>query len=69
MFQPPQIDYRENPSAGNGDGSAHVTREDPNAGGIVLGPILDHSYDSSDYVGDAAPLTDASQSAPAGVQP
>ena len=63
-FDPPQVDYRADPSAGNEDGSAHVTRDDPNAGGTVYGPQPDDSFHSYDVVGDARAFNDLSPSAP-----
>jgi hypothetical protein len=54
-FQPPQIDYREHPSAGNSDALDHPDREDPNRGGTVFGPQPDDSFHAYDTVGDAEP--------------
>jgi hypothetical protein len=63
-FQPPQVDYREQPSAGNSDAIDHLTRDDPNCGGTVYGPQPDDSFHSYDVVGDAKKFNDLTPSAP-----
>jgi hypothetical protein len=68
-FTPPQVDYRENPSAGNSDAMDHPTRDDPNCGGTVYGPQADASFHSYDTVGDAEGFNHLSPSSPLEVHP
>ena len=68
-FSPPQVDYRETPSAGNSDAMAHPDRDHPNAGGTVFGPQPDASFHSYDTVGDATGFNHLSPSAPLEVHP
>ena len=64
-FDPPQVNYRDDPSHGQSDlGMDHPDRDNPNAGGTVFGPQPDDSFHSYDVVGDAEKFNELSPSAP-----
>jgi hypothetical protein len=65
QFDPPQVNYRDDPSHGQSDlGMDHPTRDDPNCGGTVYGPQADASFHSYDTIGDAEAFNQLSPSAP-----
>lgn len=64
-FDPPQVNYRDDPSHGQSDqGMDHPDRDSLNAGGTVYGPQPDDDFHSYDFVGDAKAFNHLSPSTP-----